>query len=171
MSNEVVLFRERQWLARWVLIVVVVAGFILPLFAVLRSLSSGVPVNYWFIGFLAAIQFIALGLFATMRTTVTNEELRVTFGLLRLIGFSYSLDSIKSVERREYHPMKEYGGWGIKGTKRNRALSMQGTSGVQLIVEMRDGDRRLLIGSQRAEELWHALQEAKHQSGIISSER
>jgi hypothetical protein len=53
-----------------------------------------------------------------------------------------------------YHPVREYGGWGIRGFASNRAYNVSGNRGVRLRLA---GDRRLLIGSQRADELAAAI--------------
>ncbi len=56
---------------------------------------------------------------------------------------------------RTYHPIGEYGGWGIRyGWSAGRAYNVSGNRGVQL--ELTDG-KRVLIGSQRAEELAAAI--------------
>ena len=53
-----------------------------------------------------------------------------------------------------YSPLVEYGGWGIRGWGKNVALNARGNRGVRLM--LMDG-RRVLVGSQRAEELAAAL--------------
>ncbi len=51
---------------------------------------------------------------------------------------------------RKYSPLSEYAGWGIKGTKKNRAFNVSGSYGLQL--EMHSG-RKVLIETQKPEEL------------------
>jgi hypothetical protein len=58
--------------------------------------------------------------------------------------------SITSCKARTYRPIREYGGWGIRFSRKGRAYNVSGNKGVQL--EFRQG-KPLLIGSQRAEEL------------------
>jgi hypothetical protein len=55
---------------------------------------------------------------------------------------------ILRVEVREYMPIKEYGGWGIKtGSKKyGKAYNVKGKEGLQLY--LKDGSR-LLFGTQR----------------------
>ena len=65
---------------------------------------------------------------------------------------------IVSVEARTYTPFTEYGGWGIRQGPSGHAYNVSGNLGVQL--ELADG-KKLLIGSQRAEELAQIIQ--KHQ--------
>jgi hypothetical protein len=65
-------------------------------------------------------------------------------------------------EARTYRPILEYGGWGIRYTiGRGWAYNVSGNQGVQL--ELANG-KRILIGSQRAEDLASMIGEAKRQA-------
>ncbi len=69
------------------------------------------------------------------------------------------LTDIVSYEARQYHPLREYGGWGIRvGRHKKRAYNMSGNRGVEL--QLTDGTQ-LLIGSQQPEELVSAIGAAK----------
>jgi hypothetical protein len=67
-----------------------------------------------------------------------------------------ALSDIERVEARKYNPLKEYGGWGIKGwSKTKMAYNVSGNRGAELTLT--DG-RRVMLGSQRAEELAAAIE-------------
>jgi hypothetical protein len=51
---------------------------------------------------------------------------------------------------RDYEPLYEYGGWGIKGTLKNRAYNMSGKTGLQLV--LRDGNK-VILGTLRPVEV------------------
>ena len=69
------------------------------------------------------------------------------------------LKDIVTHEARQYRPIAEYGGWGIRVARhKKRAYNMTGNRGVEL--ELTDGTH-LLIGSQRPEELASAVAAAK----------
>ncbi|MGD8742748.1 MAG: DUF6141 family protein [Granulosicoccaceae bacterium] len=93
-------------------------------------------------------------LFYTLRliTEVRAEGLYIRFHPLRskLIPCS----SIKFCAARTYKPLSEYGGWGIKYGRSGWAYNIIGDRGVQL--ELHNG-KRILIGSQRADELLMAI--------------
>jgi hypothetical protein len=55
---------------------------------------------------------------------------------------------------RTYKPLSEYGGWGIKYGRSGWAYNIIGDQGVQLEL---DNGKRILIGSQHAEELEQAI--------------
>ncbi len=61
---------------------------------------------------------------------------------------------IAVVELRRYGPMREFGGWGIRGFGGRIAYNVRGNEGVELTLT--DG-RQVLIGSGRAEELAGAI--------------
>ena len=90
-----------------------------------------------------------------METTVQNDGLYIRFYPLirRMIRF----DDIKRSEVRTYKPVREYGGWGIRGGlgKAGGAYNVSGSRGVQL--ELTNG-KRLLIGSQQPEQLALAIE-------------
>jgi hypothetical protein len=85
-------------------------------------------------------------------TEVTPDGVWVRFIPLskRRIGF----DQIASCEARTYRPILEYGGWGYRWGLSGTAYNVSGNQGVQLRLA---SGRRLLIGSQRAEELAEAI--------------
>ncbi len=55
---------------------------------------------------------------------------------------------------RQYDPLREFGGWGIRGKAENRAFTFRGKEGVQL--ELRSG-KKVLVGSHQAQGLAAAI--------------
>ncbi len=64
------------------------------------------------------------------------------------------IDEIAGVEPRIYHPLGEFGGWGIRGWGGRVAYNVSGNTGVELTLA--DG-RHIMIGSQRAADLAGAI--------------
>ena len=156
--KQKVLFFERQFMPAWALWLVAFVGLVIPGFILFTQSMPALMI------FMLVILMIVFALFATMQTRVTEEHLLITFGLVPLIAFRYDLEDILVFEARSYQPMKEYGGWGIKGSKQDRALSMQGNEGVQLEMRSKEGGTwKLLIGSQVAEKLEAIIRDAKQQ--------
>jgi hypothetical protein len=95
-----------------------------------------------------------LGALLTLRltTTVTGDSVSVRYGFL--YETRVPLTEIALAEAVEYAPLREYGGWGIRGSRRRRALNARGNQGVLLT---RTDGTTLLVGSQRPRELLDAL--------------
>lgn len=72
--------------------------------------------------------------------------------------FSYRTfrwNEIEKIYVRKYKPISEYGGWGLKGYRNNRAINLSGDMGLQL--ELKSG-KKVLIGTVHAEELSQFIQ-------------
>lgn len=106
---------------------------------------------------LLALVLVIIAATATSRqtTTVTADAVTVRFGFLYSTRIPFS--EIRSAAAIVYRPIREYGGWGIRGTRRRRALNMRGNQGV--LLTKADGST-LLIGSQKPRELLAALAQA-----------
>ena len=101
-----------------------------------------------------------LALFLGMRlvTEVRGDGLRVRFFPFHLREIVFRPGEIRAWEAEEYRPLLDYGGWGIRYGRGGKAYNVSGNRGVRL--EFTDG-QRLLIGSQRADELASAIRELR----------
>ena len=69
-----------------------------------------------------------------------------------------AFENIEDAKTRSYHPIREYGGWGVKGwSHRKMAYSVSGNQGVDL--QLRDGTS-VMIGSREPKRLERALEKA-----------
>jgi hypothetical protein len=106
-----------------------------------------------------AIMLAAVLLLFSMRMTVQVDPKFIRIRFFPLWKKTIALNDVSAFEARTYGPLLEYGGWGIRyGLGNGWAYNVRGNRGVQL--ELADG-KRILIGSQRAEELARAIGEAK----------
>ena len=102
----------------------------------------------------AALVVLTLNLLC-QKTRVTDRDLVVSFGaVLPFYQRRFALPKITAAESATYAPLAEYGGWGIRGWGRKVALNARGNRGVQLVL---DNGSRVLVGSQRPQELVQAL--------------
>ncbi len=69
-----------------------------------------------------------------------------------------ALPDVARTEVVTYHPVEDYGGYGIRLTKRGRAYIANGDRGVRLIFGK---GGRMLIGSQQPEKLAQAIAAAR----------
>jgi hypothetical protein len=93
-----------------------------------------------------------------MTTLVTPTDVRVWFGFLPTYRREIPLAIISRVEVVQYRPIADCKGWGVRtGPDGERVLNARGDRGVRL--HLVDGSK-ILIGSQRAEELALAVEGA-----------
>jgi hypothetical protein len=162
------IYREEQTFGWWVyallaVLIVALAGLGLgwapqahpgPTVPV-HAMARDVPLGLVFGLTLPAVLVVGV---LRMITEVTPAEVRVWFGWLPTYRRVVPIDAIKGVEVVRYRPIADYGGWGIRrGRDGERVLNARGDRGVRL--SLTDGTR-LLIGSQRPEELAAALKRA-----------
>jgi hypothetical protein len=150
------LFEENQsfrqpWL--WALMLATLAVLL-----VASLLAPGSQIVPWVV--LGLTLAVALLLYS-MRLSVQVDAETVRIRFFPVWKKTIPLGDIVRWEARTYRPILEYGGWGIRYMiGRGWAYNVRGNQGVQL--ELASG-KRILIGSQRAEELARAIGEAKGQ--------
>ena len=109
------------------------------------------------VGAIAAMAIVPLFLLAKLETEVHSDRLRVRLFPFHIRYREISAEDLSECYARTYKPIREYGGWGIRCSFRKgagRAYNMKGNQGVQLV--FKDG-KRLLIGSQKPDELAQAI--------------
>ena len=158
-------FKEDQRMTFWWVWALVLAGAGFAWWTFIQGVVFGQPVGdnpppagvYW-----AILLFVGIGMplfmyTLKMTTTVSRERLKVRYW--PLITRTIVMSEIKTFAACEYHPIRDYGGWGIRwGWGRGMAFSMTGNKGVQL--ELQSG-KKILIGSHQANDLEVALKRAQ----------
>jgi hypothetical protein len=112
------------------------------------------------IGIFLPVFFFTLRLY----TAVYSDRIELRFTPFAIYRREIRIDEIVSFQNRVYKPLKEYGGWGIRIGFRKRAVSMSGHRGVELVLK---SGRKFMIGSQRPDELYTAIQKAMSQSTTV----
>ena len=113
-----------------------------------------------FSGGVAILALVPLFLWAwlwsvTLVTEVGDKGVRIRFRWLwpeRLVSY----DEIAKAEAIRYRPIRDYGGWGVRGVMPVRAFNVSGDRGV--LITFVEGNT-LMIGSQRADQLALAVTE------------
>jgi uncharacterized membrane protein len=159
---EKVLFKEEQGFRQlWVWLIMLVS-FGLPIVLVLAEIveqgtqSDDTRTLYIVLVVLVVLALPFVGLFLKMKLTVEINEngLRFKFPPLKNKWNVIEKQEIVQYEVRQYKPISEYGGWGIKGNKKNRAYNVNGNIGLQL--ELCNG-RKVLLGTQKKQAIEHAM--------------
>jgi hypothetical protein len=154
-------FREEQKIAKnWWATLLIVALAALIWYSFIQQIILGHPFGNnpgpnWMIWLFLPLFGIAFPVVWYMTTLIV--EVHSDHVLIRYYPFltrKIPLEDIKHYQARTYKPIREYGGWGVRGWGRRRAYNVSGNKGVEL--ELQDG-RHIMIGSQKPAELVLAL--------------
>jgi len=98
----------------------------------------------------------ALFFLLKLETEVRSDGLYVRYFPFHIRFKRFAADELSEYYARKYKPIREYGGWGIRCGLfgKGKAYNTSGNKGVQLVFK---NGKRLLIGSQKAEELENAI--------------
>lgn len=155
-----VLFHEEQRIERvWAWCLVMSPMLALPVVGI--ALVAGDELDgislAWLVGIISAFGCIGGAImlfFCRLITEVRSDGLFVKCIPLHRSFKRIPTAQVDSAEVVTYRPLLEYGGWGIRYGLKGKAYNASGNRGVRLLLK---GGKRLLIGSQRPEELHHAL--------------
>jgi hypothetical protein len=154
------LYQEVQRFRQWLFVVPIAIATVVIWWAFFKQVVFDDPTGEqplptwlaWVLAFVFGLGLPALGWSMRLITEVRPGLLWVRLSPFR--GMRISTDEIDSAFTREYSAIREYGGWGVRAGRSGRAYNAYGDRGVQLVLT--DGSR-ILVGSQRSEELMAAL--------------
>jgi len=109
------------------------------------------------IGFLFMLILSLLFFILKLETRISDSGIDVRFFPIQLKFRHYNWEELDQVYLREYSPLSEFGGWGMRYSflGKGRALNVSGKTGLQLV--FKDG-RKLLIGTQKSFEIEQLLE-------------
>jgi hypothetical protein len=115
--------------------------------------------QWWLILLLSIVTLVVIVAFVFMlssklETQIKDDGIYVRFYPRHKEYKHYTWHELKAVYVRDYSPITEYGGWGLKGFGDDKALNVSGKVGLQLVFN--DG-KKLLIGTQRSKEMTEIL--------------
>lgn len=164
MNNET-LFTEKQKFTQWWIWLIILIPFLFLLFGVYTQVVLGQQFGDKPSGDASLIILTGVvGMLILFFTVLKLEtEIKKDGIYVRLFPFHqsfryYPWDTIEKAYTRTYKPLLEFGGWGIRGWKNNRAFNASGNKGLQL--ELKE-NKKLLIGTQKPEQIDQILQRIK----------
>jgi len=155
---------KQVWI--WVLVAVVMGGTLLFLWhGVYQQLYLGrtfgdhpSPNGALVIGvvFETVMCIVIASILGSIKLVVEAGPDRIKIRFFPFKTLEISLGNIREFQVRDYEPLKEFGGWGMLRSwdGKTKAFSMSGRRGVEVF--LLDGNR-VMIGSQRSEELGEVL--------------
>ena len=156
-------FKERQrfkqwWL--WLLIIGLSGATIFSLvYQIIYEQSVGHnPMSDKGLVITSALILMLNGLFLAFKleTRMDQDGIHVRFFPFHIKFRTYCWSDVAECKTRQYSPIGEYGGWGLRGWGANRALNVSGNQGVQ--ITFKNGNM-LLIGTQAPDLANEAIQE------------
>ena len=162
-ENELI-YREEQnfslWL-RWLIAVSMALTVLLSIFSLTKIPSEQgsadiIPILILIIaGICVPIAVALLFLLLKLETQVRPDGVYIRFFPFHIHFKRFGSEDLSEYYARQYKPLREYGGWGIRCSFKNgKAYNVSGNKGVQLVFK---NGRRLLIGSQKAQQLEKAI--------------
>lgn len=118
------------------------------------GMLRGVVVPFLLMAAVAAFVAWVLGR-GRMMTTVRDDGVHIRFEPFHRQGIVYPYEEIEHAAARRFHPLVEYGGWGIRWGWRGKAYLASGDEGVELSLRPRGS---VMVGSQDAENLAAAIE-------------
>lgn len=158
------LFREAQRFRTWIFFLPLCAVTVVVWYVFVQQVILGHPQGQqplpnwaaWALTLVFGLGFPAIGATFRLVTEVRPGELRLRLFPFR--GRVIPVGDIKEAVVRQYSAIGEFGGWGVRiNRKSGRAYNAHGNMGVQLVLT---DSSRVLVGSQRSEELYAALRQA-----------
>lgn len=164
MDNEI-LFTEKQKFKQWWLWVILFGINGLLLLGVFKQVIGGHQFGDKPTSNVELVSTVGLTILLTilfinfkLETQIKKDGVYVRFFPFNLSFRQYTWDKVSKSFVRQYNPIGEYGGWGLRFGLfgKGRALNVSGNQGLQL--EFSD-HKRLLIGTNKPEELTKTLVE------------
>lgn len=165
---EKVLFSEEQrFTQKWIWLLIIGATLISVVPTIYGIFSQEITGKPWgnnpaeteVLILILLVEIIIMGgliiLFIKMRLKIEIKQDGLWFSyppFMRKIQ-QIKKEEIEKFEVRTYNPVTEYGGWGLKGSSKNKAYNVSGNTGLQ--VYLRNG-KRILFGTQHG----HAIENA-----------
>ncbi len=140
------IFNERQYLfanpVLWIVAAVMVGGFV----AIGPSVDA-LP------GFAMSMLILPAVAAMNLRTAVFTDRIKLRYW--PFFWKTIPLADVQSARAVTFRPLRDWGGWGLRGLGKRKAWTSHGNTGV--LLELTDG-RQFTIGSQRPQALAAALQ-------------
>ena len=162
MNTETLFFEKQRFNQWWVWLSLVLLNglFLAGVYTqVLKGQQFGdKPMSNTGLLIAAGISLLCTLLFYIFRleTRIKRDGIYVRFFPIQLAFKHFKFDDINKLYVRQYRPVSEYGGWGLRVgfSGVGKAYNTSGNKGLQ--IEFKD-HRKLLIGTNRPEELKNVI--------------
>lgn len=163
-ENEA-LYSERQGFNQWWIWIIILGLNALFLYGIYQQIIEGISFgskpmsNAALIILTIVVILLTIGFYSVrLETYIKQDGIYLRFFPFHRNFKFYDWNTITKITIREYKPLKEYGGWGLRvGILANgQAFNVSGNIGLQL--ELMNNDK-LLIGTRKSQELNNVLRQ------------
>ena len=165
-----ILFEESQRFSQQLFRIILFLVSALFVYAFIQQVVMGQPFGNKPMsnkGIIAAISFLSIFnlLFYSMQlvTTIDEDAISVRFYPFHFFPKRFEWSQLQDVIIREYKPLKEYGGWGLRGVGNKKTMTVAGNWLVEVVFV---NGQSLLIGTKQPEEMKAALALTKFRKTI-----
>jgi Na+/melibiose symporter-like transporter len=152
-------YEEKQFLRSNAMIWFAIASLLITFLALVLNFSA--KESDW-IGMLilsiVIVSIVPLLLLASVHLRIEKEGIYIRYFPFHFKPLFFNWSEIDHFELRKYDPLSEYGGWGLKGSKNNRAYNVSGDMGLQITLK---SGRKLLVGTANPKKMEVALLEIR----------
>lgn len=142
-------FLEKQFIRRWWLFMLILAVILIVVgtsYYASEGADDATSMTVSIISLLIAIPIVFALLFLRLDTRIDEKGI---FTYFRPLGFTrkfFPWNEISDCYIRSYSPIKEYGGWGMRGLgSKSKAYNVAGNRGIQIVTT--EG-KKFLVGTQ-----------------------
>ena len=156
-------FKEEQRFTQLWLVVLIIFSTIVPV-AIILSEAKSMESSELVIALSVVILAPAIIFLFKLRTRIDEKGIHYRFIPFHLKTQLIPWSDIDKIYVRNYDPISEYGGWGIKGgslwnKKKGTAVNVKGDVGIQLELK---NNKKLLIGTQLRNQVENTIETYKH---------
>lgn len=126
------------------------------------------PTDTWTLCIILFFEIVIMGgvilliYFMRLKVEIKTDGFWFSFPPLARKWKCIKKEEIESFKIRTYRPISEYGGWGIKGSSKNKAYNVSGNTGLQLYLK---NGSKILFGTQQSAAIEYAMKK------MMNSER
>jgi len=167
---EKLLFKEEQSFHQWWLWLIIISSTLISTVPFMIGIytqevlekpwgnhpgSTGLLVFVLVLDLLIMLGIIWLFLKISLQVEIREGGLHYKFPPLLVKWKTIAKEEIESFTVRTYRPVSEFGGWGIKGSRRKKAYNVSGNIGLELVLK---NGRKVLFGTQKSQAIKYAME-------------
>ncbi len=157
-------YEEKQFLRSNSIVWVAIASLLITFLVIVINFSGDKSdLNGLFILSIVIISIVPLLLLASIHLRIEKDGIYIKYFPFHFKPLFFKWSEIDHFEIRKYNPLTEYGGWGVKGTRKNRVYNVSGDMGLQITFKT---GKKLLIGTVEPQKLEEALLEIREKLNL-----